>query len=87
ITKGETIPNLEYAKQFNRWLQQAARNAMSSLKNAMSSDPKVQKYLQSLEIIDQIRRDNRGEKTNSLQELFIRIKEAKKIFEEAENNN
>ena len=26
ITKGETIPNLEYAKQFNKWLQQAARN-------------------------------------------------------------
>ncbi|CAG8501066.1 4284_t:CDS:2, partial [Gigaspora margarita] len=26
ITKGEAIPNLEYAKQFNIWLQQAARN-------------------------------------------------------------
>ncbi|CAG8654455.1 16331_t:CDS:1, partial [Gigaspora margarita] len=26
ITKGETIPNLEYAKQVNKWLQQAARN-------------------------------------------------------------
>ncbi|KAF0512137.1 hypothetical protein F8M41_018070 [Gigaspora margarita] len=25
ITKGETIPNLEYAKQFNKWLQQAAK--------------------------------------------------------------
>ncbi|CAG8479616.1 6559_t:CDS:2 [Gigaspora margarita] len=26
ITKGETVPNLEYAKQFNKWLRQAAGN-------------------------------------------------------------